>query len=383
MSPRLPQVGEPAPWFRVRSTSNERYSFDTVGGRYVVLCFFASAADPTSRAVVEAYVTRHRYVFDDEKVCFFGVSVDPNDQSSGALTQRLPGIRYFWDFDLAVSQLFGYVDGAHYARMSVVLDERLRIYAVVPFDTDPDTHVARVVEIVGSAPAFDSAVDALIPAPVLVLPRIFEPQLCQRLIEYYNEGSASDSGFMRDIDGKTTGINDHSHKRRSDKHIDDTALRNVCMARIKSRVVPEIHKAFQFHANRIERHIVACYDGDVGGHFRAHRDNTTKGTAHRRFAVSLVLNTGEFEGGLLRFPEFGRHTYNPPAGGAVVFSCSLLHEATPVTRGLRYCYLPFLYDDAAAQIRQQNQDSIVKDDRRAPQDEARGEDETRDGPADQ
>lgn len=35
---------------------------------------------------------------------------------------------------------------------------------------------------------------------------------------------------------------------------------------------------------------------------------------------------------------------------AVVFSCSLLHEATPVTQGLRYCYLPFLYDDAAARV---------------------------------
>ena len=43
-----------------------------------------------------------------------------------------------------------------------------------------------------------------------------------------------------------------------------------------------------------------------------------------------------------------------PAGGAVVFSCSLLHEATPVTRGKRYVFLPFLYDDAAARIRQEN-----------------------------
>jgi predicted 2-oxoglutarate/Fe(II)-dependent dioxygenase YbiX len=38
----------------------------------------------------------------------------------------------------------------------------------------------------------------------------------------------------------------------------------------------------------------------------------------------------------------------------VVFSCSLLHEATPVTRGTRYVFLPFLYDDAAAKVREQN-----------------------------
>jgi hypothetical protein len=110
--------------------------------------------------------------------------------------------------------------------------------------------------------------------------------------------------------------------------------------------VPEIAKAFQFRVTRIERYIVACYDAADGGHFRAHRDNTTKGTAHRRFAVSINLNDG-YDGGELWFPEFGPRRYRPPAGGAVVFSCSLLHEATRVTRGVRYATLPFLYDDAA------------------------------------
>jgi hypothetical protein len=76
--------------------------------------------------------------------------------------------------------------------------------------------------------------------------------------------------------------------------------------------VPEIHKAFQFLATRMERYIVACYDAQEAGHFRPHRDNTTKGTAHRRFAVSLFLNTGEYEGGHLRFPEYGSALYSAP-----------------------------------------------------------------------
>jgi hypothetical protein len=46
--------------------------------------------------------------------------------------------------------------------------------------------------------------------------------------------------------------------------------------------------------------------------------------------------------------------YLPPTGGAVVFSCSLLHEAMPVTAGKRYAFLPFLYDDEAARVRQRN-----------------------------
>ena len=113
-------------------------------------------------------------------------------------------------------------------------------------------------------------------------------------------------------------------------------------------MAPEIAEGLPVRATRIERYIVACYDAEDGGYFRPHRDNTTKGTAHRRFAVSINLNAEEFEGGDLRFPEFGPRTYRPPTGGAVVFSCSLLHEATPVTRGTRYAFLPFLYDEAGA-----------------------------------
>jgi predicted 2-oxoglutarate/Fe(II)-dependent dioxygenase YbiX len=90
-----------------------------------------------------------------------------------------------------------------------------------------------------------------------------------------------------------------------------------------------------------------------GGHFRAHRDNTTKGTAHRRFALSLNLND-DFEGGELSFPEYGPRSYKMPAGCAVIFSGSLLHKVSPVTRGRRYAFLPFLYDDAAAALREKN-----------------------------
>jgi len=70
--------------------------------------------------------------------------------------------------------------------------------------------------------------------------------------------------------------------------------------------------------------------------------------------VTLNLNSGEYQGGALRFPEFGPQVYQPPTGGAIVFSCSLLHEATPVTQGRRYAFLPFLYDESAAQLRARN-----------------------------
>jgi hypothetical protein len=73
--------------------------------------------------------------------------------------------------------------------------------------------------------------------------------------------------------------------------------------------LPALEQAFQFRATRMERYLVACYDASRGGHFRAHRDNITRGTAHRRFAVTINLNAGEFEGGELCFPEFGPRPY--------------------------------------------------------------------------
>jgi hypothetical protein len=188
---------------------------------------------------------------------------------------------------------------------------------------------------------------------VLILPDVFEPAFCKKLIGLYEAHGGEESGFMREVDGKTVKLHDPGHKKRMDFTIEDPAVIAETQQRIRRRIVPEILKAHQFQVTRMERYIVACYAAEDRGHFRAHRDNTTKGTAHRRFAVTINLNA-EFEGGELSFPEYGPKSFKPPVGGAVVFSCSLLHAASEVTRGKRYAFLPFLYDDAAAKIREQN-----------------------------
>jgi predicted 2-oxoglutarate/Fe(II)-dependent dioxygenase YbiX len=152
---------------------------------------------------------------------------------------------------------------------------------------------------------------------------------------------------MRDVDGNTVTVRvlDHRLKRRRDCLLSDPNLITEVHQRLERRLLPEIAKAFQFRVTRCERHLIACYE--PGGHFRQHRDNTTKVTAHRRFAVTLNLNADAYEGGDLRFPEFCARTYRAPTGGAIVFGCSILHEALPVTNGTRYAFLPFLYDEAA------------------------------------
>lgn len=346
-------VGEAAPWFVAPAACNPQYRFDTVAGRTVVLCFFRSAADAAGRRVLDDFLS-NRPVFDEDNVAFFGVSTDPEDEQATRVQDVVPGMRFFWDFDLEVSRQFGAVDGEVYRPHTLVLDPRLRVLRVFPFGDAPETHVARVLEFVAGLPPLAPDAAAAVQAPVLVVPHIFEPELCRELIAYYDAHGGTESGFMREIDGKTVAIMDPGFKRRRDVEIASADLRRQCMIRIHDRLASEIHKAYQFHATRMERYIVSCYDAQTGGYFRPHRDNTTKGTAHRRFACSLNLNTGEYDGGELRFPEFGRLRYAAPAGGAVVFSCSLQHEATPVTRGKRYAFLPFLYDEAALKVRQEN-----------------------------
>jgi predicted 2-oxoglutarate/Fe(II)-dependent dioxygenase YbiX/peroxiredoxin len=360
------QVGAAAPWFVARSNINPAYHFDTVGGRYVVVTFFGSAGFDVGRRVLDGFQIIGSSVFDDENAALFAVSIDPEDERTGRLAAAYPGLRVIWDFDLAVSREFGAAaatvgDENRFAAQTVVLDPRLRVLAVFRTGDQPESHAAQVASFIAGQPRFGPPAIAESQAPVLVVPRVFEPELCRTLIQHYNQRGGKDSGFMRDEGGKTVGVYDYSHKRRRDQEIEDETLRTTCMHRIHDRLIGEIQKAFQFKVTRMERYLVACYEAETGGHFRAHRDNTTKGTAHRRFAVSLFLNTGEYDGGLLWFPEFGRQQFAAPAGGAVVFSCSLLHEATPVTRGKRYVFLPFLYDDAAAKIRAENEKFLAGD----------------------
>src|SRR5262249_42212751 len=94
MPPTLLTVGQPAPWFVARCTTMPDFQFHSAAGRYVVLCFFRSAADPTSQRVL-AELQQFRQVFDDSTVCFFGVSTDPDDERLPRVRGSVPGIRFF------------------------------------------------------------------------------------------------------------------------------------------------------------------------------------------------------------------------------------------------------------------------------------------------
>lgn len=367
--------GDPAPWFHQRCTSNERYAFDTVAGRYVLMCFYGTAAAPVAAQRL-SWVQRVRPMFDDTRLALFGVSIDPADEREKRTGESLPGIRQLWDADGRVSRLYGALpmrEGeaqdapepaeapaavlsaeapAQFRPLWLLLNPSLQVRAALPFASD-GSDMPRLEALLTGLPPLALAAGIETQAPIIVVPEVFEPSLREALLQQYEQHGGEASGFMREQDGRTVGVMDSRHKVRRDHLVEDPALVALIQRRILGRLVPLVHRAHQFQATRMERYLVACYDAAEGAHFRAHRDNTTKGTAHRRFAVTINLND-DFDGGTLSFPEFGARRYKPPPGAALVFSCSMLHQVDVVTRGRRFAFLPFLYDEAAAALRQAN-----------------------------
>ena len=188
-------------------------------------------------------------------------------------------------------------------------------------------------------------------APVLILPNIISPDHCTRLLKSWEQGNRYAGGVASADHGRNVAL-DKIKVREDVALADDGAEAQELFGIFRQRLFPEIRKAFHYRATRAETLRIGCYTAEAGGHFVPHRDDTTPYTAHRRFAMSLNLNAGEYEGGYLRFPEYGPQLYSVGTGGAVVFSCTLLHEATRVTRGRRFVLLGFFYSGAEQALRE-------------------------------
>lgn len=356
-------VGDPVPYFEAAASNNPKFKFHSVAGRYIVMSFLGSLQNDTSYNIYNNIISECRNFFDDEKVTYFAVTINPEDEASGRIKQIIPGMRYFKDYDQNISKTYGSVhpEKKGYRIFSLVLDPNLHVRHIVA-SVDAQQHGSQLKQYLSDLPEIDLFAGRPLTAPILMIPNVFEPEFCKHLIELYKNNGGIPSGFMQEKDGFTVYAQDNSFKKRSDYTIEDMKTKAHMRAAIQRRIVPEIRKAHHFEVSRIERYIVACYDAtNGGGFFRAHRDNTTPATIHRRFACTINLNSEDYEGGGLRFPEFGTQSYKPPTGGALIFSCSLLHEALPVTSGTRYCTLPFFFDETAEAIRQKNLHLLKQD----------------------
>lgn len=346
-------LGDPVPWFGAALLGGGAFNIQVAAGRWIVLSFVGAADDPRAQAELDALLSAAALLREDH-IVFYAVFTAPPADPGRFLALRGPALGFIADYDGAISQLYG----ARATPRTIVIDPMLRAVADIAWD-HAEGHAATVLNVLKSLPPVDDSAGVPLTAPVLIVPRIFDFTLCDFLVDFYEKLGGEDSGFLFDSEGKTATLVDHRLKRRHDLNIAHPQVREAIRSQIVRRLIPAIERFLQFSATRMDRYIVACYDSAVGGHFHRHRDNVNAGAQHRRFAVTVNLNK-DYDGCDLTFPEFGSRTYRAPHGGAIVFSCGALHQVTPVTRGRRYAFLAFLYGEADAALRENNNANIVQ-----------------------
>jgi predicted 2-oxoglutarate/Fe(II)-dependent dioxygenase YbiX/peroxiredoxin len=340
-------LGDPAPWFGLPLIGEGAFNLQVAAGRWIVLSFLGSPGNPRVKEEIAALLGDVRQ-FDEDRLVFYGVLTAPPEDPEYFRALGTAAVGFLADYGGEISRQYG----AAGTPRTIVLDPMLRTVADIPWDY-PDGHAPAVLKVLAGLPGVDDSAGVPLTAPALIVPRVFDFALCDFLVGFYEKLGGKDSGFLLDSDGKTSTVVDYRIKRRTDLPVAAPQLREVIRGQIVRRLLPAVDRFFQFQATRMDRYIVACYDSAIGGHFYRHRDNVNAGAQHRRFAISMNLNS-DYDGCDLVFPEFGRRTYRAPCGGAIVFSCGALHQVTPVTRGRRYAFLAFLYGEADAALREAN-----------------------------
>lgn len=349
-------AGDHAPPFNLPDATGERYILRDQVGFPQLLLFHENESRVENARLLQALQKAQP---DFTRIGARIVSVSPANAEQRTKFAREHGIgfRLLCDPLHEVASMFELYSGfpknpnPEYPATAFLLDANLMIIGVLPFSEE---HIPAILETIKlCCPQKEPYVvtDVYTP-PVLLIPDVLDPATCQDLIDIWENEGNQVSHFMKSDGDKTYGVVDARMKIRRDHFIRDESVKQRINGFFQRRVYPEIVKCFNYVVDEYEHFKIACYDSSTGGYFRQHRDNTSGGTAHRKWALSLNLNT-EFEGGYLRFPEYGPQLYRPPMGSAVVFSCSLMHEATDVTAGRRFCLLSFFYGEQESRDREQ------------------------------
>ena len=332
-------VGDRAPSFALPAPDGKFYQFyERTRGSPVVLLFYPGSGSEAWRKI-ERFVRRHGD-FADLGVDIFAICFDRPEANAKL---ELPFLVWS-DPQRAITA--GYLDGAGIAadeRAGVVaflLDANQRVLAIQSDGATPCVDAAYDFYQALPAPPPSRVVDAA--APVLLMRDLIDREMCRDLMEMWQD-DGHEEGTVTSVVGSNEILRVYPKiKKRRDHRIMDRSRHDILQRTLGRRIAPEVEKAFQFSGFRFDRFIVSCYDAERGDYFRPHRDNLSPETADRKFALTLNLNTEDYSGGELVFPEYGPHKYRPHSGGGVIFSCSLIHEALPVQSGRRFTLLTFL-----------------------------------------
>jgi peroxiredoxin len=339
-------IGDFAPMVRLpNQRSKNVWAFDPhLAGQPVTYLILRDATSQAAKATLAVFKNNFTQFTDIGADVVVVSNLAPDGNAKLADYSGLPWI-VLADPSGYYAASYGLPDGDNTVGCAVV-DRNCRLLELVTGDT-PAALAKRSLALcneVISASSFDQIVTQ---APVLLIPNVFEPRFCKNLIKYWEQGHKESDQITRHLGGTDGGaqsdLGNEKMKRRTDVLVPegDHPVNLQIKQCLSMRVMPELEKAFNHKASRYELARVGCYESANKGFFRAHRDLYPGDTeTPRRFAMSLNLNDG-FEGGDVRFPEYGMQSYRAPLGGGLIFSCRLLHEALPVTKGKRYALFLF------------------------------------------
>lgn len=348
--------GDPAPLFSLSDHTGKYFVSKSNVGSPLLLLLHGSEALAANREILNAFESAWPE-FQQAGIKIVSISPDSPEQRAAFLETNPLSFRCLSDPGYTVGEEFGLIDvdplddELNMPFTVALLNQNLLVLDMYgPFGVE---HIPGMLELVKARcpnPSPIIVTDSYTP-PILLIPNVFDQQNCRDMIEVWDKQGNQESHFMRSEGERTYGVVDHQVKIRRDHFIRDETLKTGINRIFQKRVYPEIKKCFNADVFEYEHFKVACYDAETGGYFRPHRDNVSPGIAHRQWALSLNLNSEDYEGGYLRFPEYGPQLYKPATGSAIIFSCSLMHEATDVTQGKRFVLLSFFYGKKESESR--------------------------------
>ncbi len=347
--PTGPKVGDPVPNFALPDASGTLCVVRTpeVAGHMAAILFVGDVHSPAGASELAACAElAPAFAEAGTKL----LAVTPADPTSDALPQSPGTLRVRGDMEGKALAEFG-IDKASDRNLPAgfVVNRNSVVVAVVS-SGDVPLAVQALEEI--RRPEHHPVGEALSRvAPVLEIPGVFEPEFCAELIDLWASDN-KETGTDNIVDAPASS---EIFKIRRDHLVRDAETMRRIQRRLALRIVPEIEKVFFFKVTRQEAVRIGRYDSARQAYFKPHRDNIPPNT-YRRFALTLNLNE-DFVGGELRFPEYGPHTYRSATGGAIVFPCSLIHEALPVTEGDRFAVISFFFGEAEYQAYQREREA--------------------------
>jgi hypothetical protein len=338
---KMPEIGDPLPWVDVPTTREELLPLKGLAGHGVVI---TSAGSGINTAALFAALERCAPVLGGHSAYWLAI-MTPDQADTELKTLANPWARVIVDADGAVRRALGIAD-SHAGLVSLETDPSLRVVAAIQHTGDDAIAGAEAWLTQRLADTGERRQET--DAPVILIPDVIEAELRDALMKAWDGGPHEASGYLREnADGGVTHVINPNRKRRSDLFLEESVpLAAQVHARIRARVAPWLERATHFKIGFAERYRIACYDAESAGFFAPHRD-FTEASPHRHFAMTIALNDG-YEGGALRFPEFGAREYTLRPGQAIVYSGGLLHEVTPMTRGRRFALINFLTNGEGA-----------------------------------